>query len=1199
MSVLPNPQPELAAPAPAPGASALRAAAYRPAGSTPWAVLMCKFSDVAAQPQSTAFFADFLTTAGNGKGGMADYWRDMSGGTVTLDGSAVFGWFTLDLSLATARGWTWPGARIDLMRACVAAADGVVDFSAFQGVIAVLNAQIDSGSSGRRQLQVGDGRREFGLVNLDPGAWNNAFAAHEMGHGYGLPHSFSDEPTVMEYGDGWDIMSAMTFGGKVPTFLHPLFGPSGPALCGVYQDRLGWIPSSERLDLSSFGRGATLTISALDKAPPGIRLVRIWLGFSTHHYAVELRMPQEETGWDRGIDRAGVLVRLVQNGVSYLRQSTGGVQDMQPGDSFVDAHENLVVSVLGFDDKERTATVHIGPRPPAGLATRARLTPLPNAAGWHNSDVEVRLTGTAAVGSGAPRITFSATGADPMPPATVTGPAVSVTVTKEGSTTLCYAAEDNTGAGELPRTLRIDIDKTRPTTTRTVTSPAPGRVDIELNGADPSSDGSQPSGFKSLTYEAVGANPLPPTTTTQPRVRFSITAPGLTTVIYWSTDRADNTEVPHTLDLRPVPRLTPDSLTFIAAPGTVSAPQTLLLRNLGETTLVISGIDTTDSAFALTDGSLPPCGNTLAPGATCAIDVVFAPTAAAVHHAALLLSTDFPDRTIEIPLTGTGVRPRLEFSPSGPDGIAFPVTRIGHQSPLRTVTVRNAGPVPLTIANVVAGDDFPVVRTGCAAYPRTLAPGQSCDVDVVFRPRLPGPRTGALAVESNAEGGRRLLALTGEGVAEPELTAVPAALSFGPQPVGTGGTPQWIELTNTGHAELRLSGASFTGAHAADFSITEEGRLPDSRVVLEPEQSTRVQVAFRPADLGPRAAELLLATNVPGPARGIPLSGVGVAAPAVVLDPTSVDFGPQPVGTPGPTTTVTLRNNSPAPVEIRTTELTGGNAADFAVASAPGDTCGAAPIPAGGSCRVAVTFTPAAVGSRSTVLALTDTAGLRHEVPLTGTGSGALIAFEPAALGFGALPLGGTERHDLTIRNTGNAVLVINALQTTGDFLNGPGCVGGLRPGRDCMVRILFRPTGEGPRTGELTVTSNAVGGPFRLPLSGTGLVPAIGITPDALTFGAQDVGTTSQPQPVTVSSTGSASLSITEVTLTGPHTDDFRLRDNCGRRGHMPGAECVVEVVFAPTAPGPRTATLNLTDDAPGSPHTVQLSGEGHLRRI
>ncbi|WAZ19277.1 choice-of-anchor D domain-containing protein [Streptomyces cinnabarinus] len=638
-----------------------------------------------------------------------------------------------------------------------------------------------------------------------------------------------------------------------------------------------------------------------------------------------------------------------------------------------------------------------------------------------------------------------------------------------------------------------------------------------------------------------------------------------------------------------MPRLTPESLTFVAVPGTVSAPQTLTLRNLGETTLVISGIDTNDPAFALVRGRRPPCGNTLAPGSTCAVDVVFAPTAAGVHQAALLLSTDLPYRTIEVPLTGTGVRPRLEFNPPAADGLAFPVTRIGHQSPPRTVTLRNPGPtVPLTLTDVVAGDDFLIVRTGCAPCPRSLAPGQSCDVDMVFRPRMPGLRTGVLVVESDAEGGRQWLGLTGEGVAEPELTAVPASLSFGPQPVGTSGAPQWIELTNTGRAALLLSGASFTGAHAADFTFADQDGRPDIRAELKPEQSTRVQVAFRPVDLGQRTAELLLVTNEPGPAPGIPVSGVGVAAPAVVLDPTSVDFGSQAVGTPSPPATVTLRNNSPAPVGIRTTEVTGDD--DFDVTPPPGQ-----PVPAGGTFPVAVTFTPAALGSRSAVLAMTDAHGLRYEVPLSGNGSGALVSFEPAALDFGARPPGGTDRRDLTIRNTGNARLIVNSLHTTGDFVNGPGCVGGVRPGDECMVRVLFRPTGGGLRTGELIVTSNAVGGPHRLPLSGTGLVPGIGITPGALNFGAQDVGSESPPQTVTVSGPGSAALDITGVSLTGADSGDFRLRDGCGGRGRLlPGQRCVIEVTFVPTAPGQRTAVLTVTHDAAGSPHTIPLSGEG-----
>src|SRR5947207_12297708 len=182
--------------------------AGRSATATPWVVLMCKFSDVPAEPQNATFFQDLFTESGAGKGGMFDYWRDMSGGAISLAGSEVHGWFPMPLSLTTAQSWTWPAARYDLMLACINAAE--VDVQPFYGIVVVVNAVIDSGSSGRRTLPLDGASKTYGLVNLDPLAWFNTFAAHEMGHGYGLPHSFSGDPTVQEYGDGWDIMSALT-----------------------------------------------------------------------------------------------------------------------------------------------------------------------------------------------------------------------------------------------------------------------------------------------------------------------------------------------------------------------------------------------------------------------------------------------------------------------------------------------------------------------------------------------------------------------------------------------------------------------------------------------------------------------------------------------------------------------------------------------------------------------------------------------------------------------------------------------------------------------------------------------------------------------------------------------------------------------------------------------------------------------------
>ena len=63
---------------------------------------MCKFSDRSAEPQPPSYFANFLTTAGLGMGGVADYYNDQSGGRISLSGSVVQGLeWTRDSGAAT------------------------------------------------------------------------------------------------------------------------------------------------------------------------------------------------------------------------------------------------------------------------------------------------------------------------------------------------------------------------------------------------------------------------------------------------------------------------------------------------------------------------------------------------------------------------------------------------------------------------------------------------------------------------------------------------------------------------------------------------------------------------------------------------------------------------------------------------------------------------------------------------------------------------------------------------------------------------------------------------------------------------------------------------------------------------------------------------------------------------------------------
>ena len=1152
--------------------------------ATPWIVIKCQFADETATLGDTPILNDLFTSSGAGKGNMLDYWHDMSGGAVDLTGSTVAGWFRMSMTLDDAKKMTWPAARNDLTKECIRAADPSVDFRPYYGIIVATHEYIDSGSIGRQSLTLDGTTKTYGLLNLDRGAWTSDWAAHEMGHGFGLNHSFSYDPSVVEYGDGWDIMSGMTFGGRHPRFAGTNFGLSGPGLSAAYRDLLGWIPSARRVDLNSLGGGSTITLSALDGGPAGNpRLARIWLGFSSKYYAVEFRTAK---GWDRNIGRDAVLVRRVENNTSYLRQSTGGVYDLQAGDVVTDAWEKLSISVLGIDSAAGTATVHIGPMPPpASLRTSVKLTPWPNGAGWSNAPVDVDLTATPGPNAWVDRITTSATGADPQPTTAHPGAAARVRIAKPGLTTLVYAARDSSGAGELPRKQQVKIDMTAPTTAATVTRVS-GLNTIRLNAADEAGG----SGLKNIQYYATGANPIPLTTTTSATANLYVSAPGATTVFYWATDKADNVEGPHSQWLRPIPVVTPSSLDFFAPPGAVSAPQTVVLRNSGSTTLSIKGVATTGYAFTVKTSPLTPCGASLLPGASCRIDVVFNPFALTSYQDSLNILTDAPSPTVTVPLTGVGEPAKLVFQPGS---ITFPSTVLRQTSPAQTATIRNSGRVPLVLDEVATGNDFVVTADRCGSYPKTLQPGASCEVDVAFRPIYGGTRSGGLMVRSNVPGPIQILPLTGDGIAQPELTATPAMLDFGDQPVKTSGAPARAEVTNTGTAPLEITAVATAGADPGDFRIVGGSCRPNAKkplVVLTPEQTCDLELDFRPTDLGARGAVVDVTSNAPGTASAITLAGAGIATAGITFDPTPVAFPDQAVGTSSGPASVVVTNTGAVAVQL---ERVGVDGNEFAVTQ---ESCGGALLAPGDTCDVSLEFGPAGIGLRTARLVVTDDTGTEHETLVQGTGTGGEIAFEPASLDFGSLPLGGSDRRDVVIRNTGNAPLTVtSAAPTTADFQANQWCVGvAIGPGGYCTMRVLFAPKAGGLRQDELVISSNAPGSPARMPLSGTGLVPGIAVGASTLDFGAQATGSTSAPRTVTITSSGTAPLSMGEVKLAGADPGDFAMTENCSFRGLMAGDTCTVTVTFRPTAPGPRSAAVSIASNAAGSPHTVTLSGNG-----
>jgi len=88
-------------------------------------------------------------------------------------------------------------------------------------------------------------------------------------------------------------------------------------------------------------------------------------------------------------------------------------------------------------------------------------------------------------------------------------------------------------------------------------------------------------------------------------------------------------------------------------------------------------------------------------------------------------------------------------------------------------------------------------------------------------------------------------------------------------------------------------------------------------------------------------------------------------------------------------------------------------------------------------------------------------------------------------------------------------------------------------------------------------------------------------------------VGTTSGARTVTLTNTGSVILSITSLAVTGTNASNFAQTNTCGS-SVAAGANCTINVTFTPAASGSRTAAVTLTDNAPGSPQTVSLTGTG-----
>ena len=271
-------------------------------------------------------------------------------------------------------------------------------------------------------------------------------------------------------------------------------------------------------------------------------------------------------------------------------------------------------------------------------------------------------------------------------------------------------------------------------------------------------------------------------------------------------------------------------------------------------------------------GQTNTCGSSLAAGASCTVNVTFAPTAVGPVNGNLTVSSNATNPTLTVPLSGTGTSAGTATLAANPTSVAFGDQTVGTTSTVRAVSITNSGTVAASISGVSAPSQFAQTNT-CGS---SLAAGASCTVNVTFTPTSTGAKSGNLTVTSNASNPTLTVALTGTGTTAgtATLAANPTSVAFGDQAVGSTSAVRAVSITNSGTVAASISGVS------APSQFAQTNTCGSS---LAAGASCTVNVTFSPTSAGAKSGNLTVTSNASNPSLTVALTGTGTTTGPVNL----------------------------------------------------------------------------------------------------------------------------------------------------------------------------------------------------------------------------------------------------------------------------------------------------------------------------
>jgi len=290
-----------------------------------------------------------------------------------------------------------------------------------------------------------------------------------------------------------------------------------------------------------------------------------------------------------------------------------------------------------------------------------------------------------------------------------------------------------------------------------------------------------------------------------------------------------------------------------------------------------------------------------------------------------------------------------------PGSLAFSGQVVGVASGPQVVTLINSQRVTLNVSSVTFtgtnSSDFSQTNTCAGGVP----PGATCAINVTFTPGGLGTRIATLNVNDDSSNSPQTASLTGTGIAPVTLST--SSIGFGSVLVGSSATAKPVTLTNNQNVPLTNIKISISGAAAYSQVNTCGTSIPAN-------SQCTITVTFTPTSAGAQTGTVNISDSASNSPQTIALSGLGTLP--VSLNPTSLNFGNQAVGTTSGGKSITVTNHEAVTVTFTSVTITGTNSSDFSQSN------NCTSLPAGATCTVTVKFTPSATGTRTATLTLSD-----------------------------------------------------------------------------------------------------------------------------------------------------------------------------------------------------------------------------------